>query len=242
MRGYSIPTLGDTWHGLCRRACAGEMRRRLAALDPGWVYGGSRLSDRARRVLATSIKGRWLPIERLRANGPSPPRGPREPRTDQALPERPRNPRHAIWAATPRRRDRPDVAGPGSNQPQGSITISGRAADAVGVTAVDNGIQNTSTGRWLQPNGSWGSSYVALPATLVFGSTIRTWTLPWSAIVGSFMVRRDGPRCGGERGRDACHDDVHGSLAGRVRRRRAAHAPSFRMCSDLRRYPLSRVV
>ena len=78
---------------------------------------------------------------------------------------------------------------PGSNQSPGSLTITGGATDSVGVTAVDIGIQNTSTGRWLQTNGTWGMSYTALPATLLSGTTSRTWRYPWSAIVGTFMVR-----------------------------------------------------
>jgi hypothetical protein len=87
----------------------------------------------------------------------------------------------------------PDTAlaspSPGSILPRGTVTITGQATDNVGVTAVDIGIQNTSTGRWLQPNGTWGTSYVALPATLLSGTTSRTWRFSWSAIVGSFMVR-----------------------------------------------------
>jgi hypothetical protein len=88
MRGYSIPTLGDTFHSLCRRACAGEIRRRLAALDPRWIYGRSRRPDRA-------CKGGWPHLSevggcRSNALGRTVPhlRQPPRTRTDQVAPTR----------------------------------------------------------------------------------------------------------------------------------------------------------
>ena len=59
------------------------------------------------------------------------------------------------------------------------VGFSGTATDDIGVTAVRIAIRSQSSGRWLQPDGSFGSSFRLFDATLSAPgrpSTAWSWT------------------------------------------------------------------
>lgn len=83
------------------------------------------------------------------------------------------------------------VVSPSENQvvSTGSFTITGTATDARDVAQVRVGIFDRSSSRWLQPDGSWGSTYAARTATLAApGTPSTTWSLPITLPEGTYAV------------------------------------------------------
>ena len=79
----------------------------------------------------------------------------------------------------------PDQALPGP----GPFILSGTASDDVGVSRGDVAIRDRTSGRWLQPNGSWGPTSVWLRATLATpGARATTWTYSLSVPIGAYTV------------------------------------------------------
>lgn len=83
------------------------------------------------------------------------------------------------------------ITSPTANQvlPVGTVTLRGTAVDDVGVSRAQVAVRNTSTGQWRQPNGSWGSQFAWLTATLAApGSTSTTWSYSYAATAGSYTA------------------------------------------------------
>jgi len=71
----------------------------------------------------------------------------------------------------------------------GPFILSGTATDDVGVSRGDVAIRDRTSGRWLQPNGSWGPTIVWLRATLATpGALATTWTYSLSVPIGAYTV------------------------------------------------------
>ncbi len=71
----------------------------------------------------------------------------------------------------------------------GPFILSGTATDDVGVTRGDVAIKDRTSGRWLQPNGTWGPSSRWLRATLSTpGALSTTWTYALSVPSGAYTV------------------------------------------------------
>ena len=62
---------------------------------------------------------------------------------------------------------------PGTTVP-GPVTVTGTATDDVAVAAVDVGIRNVATGRWLQADGSWAPTFAWVATTLEAPGTSAT--------------------------------------------------------------------
>jgi hypothetical protein len=71
-----------------------------------------------------------------------------------------------------------------------NVSIRGSATDNRGVTQVTVGIRNRVSRLWLQPNGSWGSTYQGLPASLASpGASSTGWNYQWSPqAAGTFIL------------------------------------------------------
>ncbi len=71
----------------------------------------------------------------------------------------------------------------------GPFILSGTATDDVGVTRGDVAIKDRTSGRWLQPNGTWGPSSMWLRASLAIpGALSTTWTYSLSVPLGAYTV------------------------------------------------------
>jgi N-acetylglucosamine-6-sulfatase len=71
----------------------------------------------------------------------------------------------------------------------GPFILSGSATDDVGVSRGDVAIKDRTSGRWLQPNGSWGATSMWLRATLATpGALATTWTYSLSVPIGAYTV------------------------------------------------------
>ena len=70
-----------------------------------------------------------------------------------------------------------------------SVTLSGTATDNVDVGGVNLTLQNTSTGAWLQGNGTFGPTQAVVPANLVNDQGATTgWQLPTTLPNGSYAL------------------------------------------------------
>ena len=79
----------------------------------------------------------------------------------------------------------PEQAFPGP----GPFILSGTATDDVGVTRADVAIRDRTSGRWRQPNGTWGPTIMWLRATLAApGALSTTWRYSLSAPIGIYTV------------------------------------------------------
>jgi hypothetical protein len=71
----------------------------------------------------------------------------------------------------------------------GTLTFSGNTGSRTGVAGVEVAVQQTATGLWWHPDGSWGS-FTSYPAALATpGGTRSTWTFTWPlALPGAYTV------------------------------------------------------
>jgi len=72
----------------------------------------------------------------------------------------------------------------------GPITFKGTATDNVSVSRIAVDVEDTTTGLWLQANGTWGSTYVPLDATMAApGAQSTSWSYVWpGGVNGSYAV------------------------------------------------------
>ncbi len=77
----------------------------------------------------------------------------------------------------------------GATVAAGSVSMSGTASDDTDVARVDVTLQNTSTGQWLQPNGTFSATASAVQSTLVndLGAS-SGWQLSASLVDGSYAL------------------------------------------------------
>jgi hypothetical protein len=70
------------------------------------------------------------------------------------------------------------------------VSIRGSATDNRGVAQVTVGIRTRVSRLWLQPNGSWGSTYQGLPASLASpGAGSTGWSYQWNPqSAGTFIL------------------------------------------------------
>ena len=87
------------------------------------------------------------------------------------------------------------VTAPAANAVLGSsaVTMTGTASDNVDVDRVNVTLQNTTTGAWLQPNGTFGTSAAVVTATLV-NDTVTTTGWQVSATLPNGVIRAHGHR------------------------------------------------
>ncbi|MFN8103431.1 MAG: DUF5979 domain-containing protein [Acidimicrobiia bacterium] len=70
------------------------------------------------------------------------------------------------------------------------VVLNGDATDNVGVTSVDAAIRDVSSGKYLQANGTWATTYVALPTTLGSpGGTNTTWSISRPLPPGNYSIQ-----------------------------------------------------
>ena len=83
------------------------------------------------------------------------------------------------------------VTAPAANAVLGSssVTMTGTASDNVDVDRVNVTLQNTTTGAWLQPNGTFGTSAAVVTATLVNDTVTATgWQVSATLPNGSYAL------------------------------------------------------
>jgi PKD repeat protein len=79
-----------------------------------------------------------------------------------------------------------EITSPTSTQTAGSFSATGTATDDVKVSEVDLTLQNDSTGKFLQSNGTWGTTAALLPAVLSPDGS--TWQWNGSAPAGTYTL------------------------------------------------------
>ena len=87
------------------------------------------------------------------------------------------------------------MTAPAANAVLGSsaVTMTGTASDNVDVDRVNVTLQNTTTGAWLQPNGTFAASAAVVTATLVNDMVTATgWQV--SATLPNGVIRANGDR------------------------------------------------
>lgn len=75
----------------------------------------------------------------------------------------------------------------GQSVPVADAAITGTATDNVAVAKVEVAVKDRATNRWLRPDGTWGSTFGWVPATVdPPGGATTTWRLQWPAATGGY--------------------------------------------------------
>lgn len=90
---------------------------------------------------------------------------------------------------------------PGQDRAPGAVTISGSAADNIGVAGVDVGLQNTTTGQWWHADGTWGAYQTQAAALGSPSSPTTSWSFTWTPPAdGSYAISVAARDAAGNRG------------------------------------------